>query len=154
MSNNDSRRILRGEKMKKFTMLSLMLLGFGSAVSHAITVKESDITGKTDLVLIGTVSLNGETAKILTDADGMSLYTFTQDSSGVSTCKGGCLTEWPPMIVPADKTVAAPFGTIKGNNGKAQLTLNGLPLYHYDDDKKPGDAFGQYPSWDAILIEN
>jgi predicted lipoprotein with Yx(FWY)xxD motif len=139
--------------MQQITVLCLASLLIGTG-AQAMTVREGDIAGKTDLVAVADNSVNGTKETILTDSSGFSLYTFTMDSSGVSKCTGGCLTEWPPQHVPTGATVTAPFGTIKGNDGQTQLTLNGLPLYHYADDKSPGDAFGEYPNWDVILVTN
>jgi predicted lipoprotein with Yx(FWY)xxD motif len=124
-----------------------------TSIAQAMTVKEADVTHKTDLIAIAKVHVNGKMESILTDKAGFSLYTFTLDSVNVSKCSGPCLAEWPSLHVPPGKSVSAPFGTIQGNDGQPQLTLNGLPLYYYDGDKKPGDAFGQYPSWDAVVVE-
>jgi predicted lipoprotein with Yx(FWY)xxD motif len=86
----------------------------------------------------------------LTDHNGMALYTFTHDSSGISTCTGACLAKWPPYGpgVSATGTLNLPMlpagvGTIKGNNGMVQFTWQGMPLYHYFEDKAPGDLLGQ-----------
>jgi predicted lipoprotein with Yx(FWY)xxD motif len=122
-------------------------------LAQAMTVKEADITHKTDLIAIAKVRVNGRMESILTDKAGLSLYTFELDSVNVSKCSGPCLAEWPSLHVPTGEPVSAPFGTIQGNDGQPQLTLNGLPLYYYDGDKKPGDAFGQYPSWDAVEVK-
>jgi len=137
--------------MQKFVLM-MMAAWAGTAFAGGLTVSEKDITNKTPLIAVADVMLKGAKATILTDDKGMSLYTFEIDKAGKSNCSGGCLTEWPPEHVPAGTAVASPFGTIKGNDGEMQLTLNGMPLYHYDDDKKPGDTFGQYPEWDAILV--
>jgi predicted lipoprotein with Yx(FWY)xxD motif len=137
----------------KIILFSFALL-LQAHVANAMTVKEGDIAGKTNLVAVADTSVNGVKESILTDASGFSLYTFTMDTSGVSKCSGGCLTEWPPEHVSAGATVEAPFGTMNGNDGQAQLTLNGLPLYHYAGDKAPGNAFGEYPNWNVILVTN
>ena len=136
-------------------ILGLVATGFAvTALAQGLTVKESDIVGKTDLVTIADTTVNGAKESILADKAGMSLYTFELDAAGVSKCSGGCLTEWPPMHVPAGDTVQAPFGTITGNDGQSQLTLNGLPLYHYAGDKAAGNANGEYPKWDVIAVQN
>jgi len=137
----------------KTTITVLIAMSSWLSWAEAMTVKEGDIAGKTNLVLVEDTAIHGTKATILADAKGMSLYTFDADSQGVSHCSGSCLQEWPPLHVPAGTSVAAPFGTIQGNDGQTQLTLNGLPLYHYDDDKKPGDTFGVYPSWEAIIVQ-
>jgi predicted lipoprotein with Yx(FWY)xxD motif len=87
--------------------------------------------------------------KIVVDAKGISLYFFTKDvkDSGTSACTGGCLTAWRPALTtaatPSAEGVTGPLGTITTPDGAKQLTLNGLPLYYYAKDKKPGDVTGQ-----------
>jgi predicted lipoprotein with Yx(FWY)xxD motif len=138
--------------MKHILALGLVLSGMGS-IAQAITVKENEIVGKTRLVAITEVTLRGKALSILADSKGLSLYTFALDSAGTSKCTGPCLSVWPPQHVPAGEKVLAPFNKIKGNDGQLQLTLEGLPLYHFGDDKRPGDVFGQYPKWDVVAVE-
>jgi len=94
-------------------------------------------TGQTAL---GTVVVNGQ---------GMTVYVFDKDAanSGTSACTGPCLTLWPPVKAPAGTPratgVTGTVGTITLPNGTRQLTLNGLPLYTYAADAKPGDTSGQ-----------
>lgn len=137
--------------------MNRILLALGLLVadqSFAITVRDADIHGKTSLATTSVRTVNGKQMTILVDQDGFSLYTFQKDGSNKSNCNGGCLTVWPPQHVPLGSRVEAPFAIIQGGDGQPQLTLEGRPLYHYDDDKKPGDAFGQYPQWDVIEVTN
>jgi predicted lipoprotein with Yx(FWY)xxD motif len=86
---------------------------------------------------------------IVVDAKGMSLYFFTKDTkdSGTSACTGACLTSWPRALTvaatPSADGVTGTLGTITTPEGAKQLTLNGMPLYYYAKDKKPGDVMGQ-----------
>jgi predicted lipoprotein with Yx(FWY)xxD motif len=87
--------------------------------------------------------------EIVVDAMGMSVYFFTKDvkDSGTSACTGSCITLWPPVITkaakPAAEGVTGTLGTITTPEGAKQVTLNGLPLYYYAEDKNPGDILGQ-----------
>jgi predicted lipoprotein with Yx(FWY)xxD motif len=83
---------------------------------------------------------------ILVDADGFTLYAFTPDTDGVSTCYDQCAEVWPPA--PGDSEIgsdldAAMFGTAARDDGGDQLTVNGQPLYRYTPDANPGDTNGQ-----------
>ncbi len=86
---------------------------------------------------------------IVVDAQGMSVYFFTKDvkDSGTSTCTGSCLTKWPAVLstaaTPSAEGVSGTLGTIATPDGAKQVTLNGLPLYYYEQDKNPGDILGQ-----------
>jgi predicted lipoprotein with Yx(FWY)xxD motif len=93
------------------------------------------------------VADGGDLGEILVDADGNTIYFFANDEEGVSNCEGDCLANWPP--VPADQEpvagdgVTAELGTIEGNEGGEQLTVNGFPAYLFAGDEAPGDTNGQ-----------
>lgn len=83
---------------------------------------------------------------ILVDAEGFTIYIFTNDTEGTSNCNEGCIENWP--AVPGDTAIradldAALFGIIARADGSAQLTVNGMPLYRYVPDAAPGDINGQ-----------
>lgn len=136
----------------KLLLAVLMMISAQSAM--ALTVKQGDVVNKLRETSLVATRVGGQPATVLADSRGLSVYTFDLDRAGVSNCKGGCLTEWPPLHVAADETIPAPFGKIVGNDGQPQLTLNGLPLYFYHDDKNSGDVFGDYPKWHPILVTN
>ncbi|HEX3705965.1 MAG TPA: hypothetical protein VHV76_04980 [Mycobacteriales bacterium] len=81
---------------------------------------------------------------ILTTSSGRSLYLFTDDTKGHSTCTGACATEWPPVIVPHGDKVAgvSGLGTIK-RGSKRQAALHGKPLYRFSGDTAAGKVNGQ-----------
>lgn len=83
---------------------------------------------------------------ILVNAEGFTLYIFTNDTDGASTCYDACASTWPP--VPGDVAIspeldASIFGTTTRDDGTEQLTVNGMPLYLYAPDTSPGDTTGQ-----------
>jgi predicted lipoprotein with Yx(FWY)xxD motif len=83
---------------------------------------------------------------ILVDPDGFTLYIFTADSGGESTCYDACADLWPP--IPADTAISAEldgsiFGSTTRTDGSEQLTVNGMPLSLYTPDTSPGDTTGQ-----------
>ena len=83
----------------------------------------------------------------LADSNGMTLYYFTKDASGSSTCTGQCVDRWPVfytdnVMVPAGMD-AKEFGVISRADGKKQSTFRGWPLYYWAGDKAPGQTNGQ-----------
>jgi predicted lipoprotein with Yx(FWY)xxD motif len=84
---------------------------------------------------------------ILVDGDGMTLYMFMPDNAGPSTCTGECLAAWPALTGPATAGTgadAAMLGTAaRPDDGTEQVTYNAWPLYHFAQDKAPGDVTGQ-----------
>lgn len=83
---------------------------------------------------------------VLVDAEGFTLYVFTLDSDGESTCYDQCAATWPPA--PAEMAIsgdldASIFGTTTRTDGSEQLTVDGKPLYTFSPDANPGDTTGQ-----------
>jgi predicted lipoprotein with Yx(FWY)xxD motif len=83
----------------------------------------------------------------LTDGTGKTLYVFTKDAPGKSTCTGDCAKEWPPFTAPDPLTLPAGVGgkldRIARDDGTMQVAYDGMPLYYFDEDKQPGDVTGQ-----------
>ena len=85
---------------------------------------------------------------VLSDPDGMTLYTFTNDVNTTSTCSGTCAEAWPPVLVDPDFIVSPGldsgiFATTPHEDGTHQLVAGKWPLYLYAADAKPGDVTGQ-----------
>jgi predicted lipoprotein with Yx(FWY)xxD motif len=80
---------------------------------------------------------------VMTDMKGMTLYTFAKDSSGVSTCTGGCLKAWPAYIAPSKASnLPTNISVVARSDGTLQYAWKGLPLYYYSKDGDSGDAYG------------
>lgn len=94
------------------------------------------------------VAQNPALGPVLTDSQGMTLYTKSDDTPGTSTCSGVCASAWPSFQPPAgnltgSSDVTGTLGTITRGDGTQQVAYNGTPLYYFSGDKNPGDANGQ-----------
>jgi predicted lipoprotein with Yx(FWY)xxD motif len=93
------------------------------------------------------VSNNSELGDFLVDSEGMTLYLFTNDEPGVSNCTGGCLSNWPPLLVEGDPVagegVTGTLDVITLADGTMQVTYDDMPLYYYIQDVNAGDTTGQ-----------
>jgi len=80
---------------------------------------------------------------VLTDARGMTLYTWDNDKTpNKSSCNGMCLMNWPALKAEAsDKNMDA-FTVITRDDGSKQWAYKGKPLYFFRMDTKPGDTSG------------
>ncbi len=80
----------------------------------------------------------------LADSKGMTLYVFDKDTKGVSNCYSGCAKVWPPFLAPSADTSSLPVNVTlaKRTDGTLQYAYNGMPLYYYAQDSKPGDITG------------
>lgn len=100
----------------------------------------------TDTVMIGG---NDALGAFLVDANGMTLYTFTNDTTGVSNCADQCATNWPPLLVGDGESASLAYdvpgliGVISRADDTRQVTFNGWPLYHFAGDTAAGDTNGQ-----------
>ncbi|MCA1396711.1 hypothetical protein [Bradyrhizobium sp. BRP56] len=86
----------------------------------------------------------GTTAKgsVLTDAKGMTLYTFDKDSEGKSACNGPCATNWPVLKADAGDKAEGGYTIISRDDGSKQWAYKGKPLYTFAKDQKAGDITG------------
>ncbi|MGH7721814.1 MAG: COG4315 family predicted lipoprotein [Candidatus Dormibacteria bacterium] len=110
-------------------------------------------------VTVASATVSGHGAVLVAGSNHRTLYEFDKDTpgNGTSACVGGCLTTWPALTVAAGTSptaasgISGKWGTITRSDGKGiQVTYNGLPLYLYSGDTKPGDANGDYPHWASV----
>jgi predicted lipoprotein with Yx(FWY)xxD motif len=78
----------------------------------------------------------------LTNAAGMTLYTFDKDGGGKSACNGPCAANWPPLAAGADAKATGDWTVITRDDGSRQWAYKGKPLYTWAKDTKPGDKTG------------
>ena len=107
---------------------------------------EETTTPATEPMAEGVHTAETDLGSILVDAEGFTLYIFTNDTGGTSSCNEGCIENWP--AVPGDTAIGADldaslFATTARDDGTEQLTVNGMPLYRYVPDEAPGDVNGQ-----------
>lgn len=107
----------------------------------------TDASAPADGADAAVATTDSDFGEILTDADGMVIYYFANDTEGVSNCSGECLVNWPIVVVEGDPSAAdgvtAELGTIEAADGSTQLTVNGFPAYYFIGDEAAGDTNGQ-----------
>ena len=79
---------------------------------------------------------------VLTNAAGMTLYTFDKDAGGKSACNGPCAANWPPLMAGADAKAAGDWSIVTRDDGTKQWAHKGKPVYLWAKDTKPGDKTG------------
>jgi predicted lipoprotein with Yx(FWY)xxD motif len=80
---------------------------------------------------------------VLTDAKGMTLYTFAKDQPGVSNCNDNCAKNWPPLTAAADAKPMGEWAIVTRADGTKQWAYKGMPLYTWIKDMKPGETSGE-----------
>lgn len=121
---------MKNLKILAVTMTLLLFFAVtASADHHAVKVTEKEGIGT-----------------YLTDAKGMTLYWFKNDTPNKSECKGRCIEKWPvyyrEKVAPPEGISADQFGTIAREDGEKQTTFRGFPLYYWVNDKIAGDTNG------------
>ena len=120
--------------------------GGGNATTTTVgTTASAPTTAVGPAPVVSTMTV-GSLGKILVNAQGQVLYSFTKNGVSVP-CNSSCLAVWPAVILPAGTTIptgGAGVGTLGTTtaNGPTQVTVNGLPLYTYAGDSAPGVANG------------
>lgn len=110
------------------TALSFLALPAFAADYMGGAVKSSDMGGK----------------MVLTDANGMALYTFDKDTmgSGKSVCNGDCAVKWPPLMADAGAAADGDFTVVTRDDGTSMWAYKGAPLYYWYEDVAAGDVKG------------
>lgn len=117
-------------------MIKAIMLGGALALLGASAVLAEDYAGGA----IKTMEIGGK--EVLTDANGMTLYTFDKDTTGVSNCYDDCAVKWPPLFAADDAKDEGEFTVIARKDGKKMWAHEGKPLYLWFKDTKPGETTG------------
>lgn len=120
--------------------------GEGSGGVWFVTRPDPISTGTTALgtVLVGAGNINdgsGDPA-VRNNVDGLTLYTFRNDSLNTSVCNGQCAVVWPPLYADAGALPADDFTLITRADNTVQWAQNGQPLYFFQGDSAAGDTNG------------
>jgi predicted lipoprotein with Yx(FWY)xxD motif len=123
--------------------LTTVALALG-AVFAAMALASSPAT-------VGSASSATLGQRVLVNAKGRTLYVLTPETSRHLLCTSSeCLKFWPPLTVPSRGTklvrgagVHGRLAIMKRANGMLQVTLNGLPLYRFAEDRASGEVNGQ-----------
>jgi predicted lipoprotein with Yx(FWY)xxD motif len=98
----------------------------------------------------------GGLGTVLVDSRGFTLYHLDGETDSKFQCEGGCLDAWPPLVAKGAPTAGegadGELATIDRPGVGKQVTYDGLPLYTFAGDSKPGEANGQGVSdvWFAV----
>jgi predicted lipoprotein with Yx(FWY)xxD motif len=116
--------------------------GSSAASSAAASPSMSSSGGAATTATTSIIATDGH----LTDASGRTVYLWSADTAGKSTCAGSCASAWPPVPGTAKAGTgvsSAKLSTITRAGGGTQLAYAGHPLYYFEGDTSPGQARGQ-----------
>lgn len=118
----------------------------GGAATSAPAGGGAATSGSTSAGAVTVMTASSALGTILVDGAGRTLYLFSKDSPNTSTCTGGCLAAWPPLLGTATAGTGADsslLGTLTRPDGKTQVSYKGMPLYYWAQDSAPGQTSGQ-----------
>jgi predicted lipoprotein with Yx(FWY)xxD motif len=113
-----------------------ILLGAAAVAMLSTAVFAEDYVGGA----IKTSEIGGK--EVLTDANGMTLYTYDKDTAGVSNCYDKCAVNWPPLFATDGAAAEGDFTIVDRTDGTKMWAFKGMPLYLWIKDTKPGDTTG------------
>ena len=99
--------------------------------------------------------------RILTTANGHTLYSLSGEHGHTFLCTESCLSSWPPLKAPpagVQPTGPVKLGTVsRTDGGGRQVTYHGHPLYVFAGDSRPWDTHGQGlhtagGTWSAVVL--
>jgi len=110
------------------------------------------------VIQTATVSVNGQSEVVLTDAQGKTLYYYTLDPATQSTCSSSCAQLWHPLLFtgsgePSSSTPLAGKLSVQMNANGTQIEYNGHPLYTFSGDTAPGQTNGEglFGMWFVVI---
>ena len=116
-------------RMVVLSIIALVMVGAGVSVvapaAHAARVSPKAV--------VVHKAMRGAYGKILVTASSLASLYFAPGN----VCTGSCLQSWPPLLMPAGKTVpkgSRGLGTTPFGSGQLLVTYHGMGLYTYIGD--------------------
>jgi predicted lipoprotein with Yx(FWY)xxD motif len=130
------------------TLLAVAVL-FVAACNAAPAATVAPTAAPTVLPTPGPATVSLSSAGYFVGPDGMTLYTFDNDTLGHSVCEADCLENWPTLNVGSTPEITvgpgldlAEFTAITRDDGGVQVTYKLIPLYYFAGDQATGDTKG------------
>lgn len=145
--NDNARSDINGDGINGIWHLVLPMAPPAPSVTTSL-VQESNTLGA-NITVNGNVHVmlrasNGvDFVDTILDKSGFALYTFDNDSAGVSNCMNACLDVWPPLLADANDVASTPYSIITRTNGMMQWAINDMPLYFFTPDATAADTNGE-----------
>jgi predicted lipoprotein with Yx(FWY)xxD motif len=139
--------------MRKITGIAAVAIVLGACGGQGSNARQTNGPaggGKGVAVLTVNTGTATGVGTVLVNAQGLTLYHWKGETTSSLQCTGGCLSTWLPVRVTGGGSptggmhVTGELATFtRSDGGATQVTYNGMPLYTYTGDSKPGDANGQ-----------
>jgi predicted lipoprotein with Yx(FWY)xxD motif len=135
--------------------------GTGSSSSSTASTPSSSGQASGSAALVKTASNATLGSTVLTDAQGMTLYSLSVEHGGKFICtSSSCTQVWHPLSASTAGTPSGvpSLGTVTRPDGTRQVTYKGMPLYTFAQDEGAGQAKGQglkdVGTWSAATVSS
>jgi len=151
---------LRAHRSRKPRLLVAGIVALFGVSGIAGTFLQPGLAGASSSPTTITTAHNKTWGTILVLGNGTTIYRLAADPKNKSVCSGACATIWPPVLLAAGQSSPVGhgvhgLGTINRANGKRQVTYQGVPLYRFIGDHKPGQATGNIKdTWGKWWVVN
>lgn len=128
---------------------ALLVAACGGGAASPSAAAPSEPPAASQPAAAATVDLaDSSLGQILVDAEGRTLYAFTNDTDGSPTCYDECAANWPPLLADGGATAgtgldASLLTTVARTDGTMQVKYGDWPLYYFAADAVAGDTNGQ-----------
>lgn len=126
----------------------VLLLAAACGGTETSTTSQSDKAADASSdAIVGVQTVDG-VGDVLTNAEGMTLYTADVEKDGTIVCVDACAEFWPPLATAGAEVpttvegIEGEFGVLERPDQTKQLTLDGHPLYTFAEDRTPGSVRG------------
>jgi predicted lipoprotein with Yx(FWY)xxD motif len=132
--------------------------GSGYGTGSSSSAGSSSSSSQPTAAVLRTASNATLGATVLTDAQGMTLYSLSGEQGGKFICTNSACTQiWHPLSASAGTpSGVSSLGTVARPDSTQQVTYKGMPLYTFAQDQKAGDAKGQgfkdVGTWSAVTV--
>ncbi|MCW3026963.1 MAG: hypothetical protein JWN81_174 [Solirubrobacterales bacterium] len=144
---------------------SLTLAACGSSSSGTTSSSSSGAGGSSSgqasgsAAVVKTASNATLGSTVLTNAQGLTLYSLSAEQGGKFICTSSSCTQiWHPLSASGTPGGVASLGTVMRPDGTKQVTYKGMPLYTFAQDQQPGQAKGQgfkdVGTWSAVTVSS
>lgn len=131
----------------KLTVWFFMALLIAAAASSSEGVNTEGVPFETRKTSLG---------RVLTNSEGMAVYTFARDKAGKSNCHGACAENWPPVEVFPGAEAKGDFSIIEREDDTRQWAYKDQPLYLWVGDSEPGEVTGPKvnDAWFVVKVDS
>jgi predicted lipoprotein with Yx(FWY)xxD motif len=130
--------------------------GTGSSASSSSSSSASQPSASA--AVVKTASNATIRATVLTNAQGMTLYSLSAEHGGKLICTSSSCTQiWHPLSAAGGTpSGVASLSVVNRPDGIQQVAYKGMPLYTFAQDQHPGEAKGQgfkdVGTWSAVTV--